>query len=387
MAEIMSAASPADLQIRTVGPGGARPRDWIAAKLAAHAGHDAFVPPLALFEKRRLSAKHNPYFELGEAAFFVAFRGGRPVGRISAQAHRPGNTGVSADVGHFGFFDVTDDAQAATALLNAAAAWLTTRGAKQIRGPFSLSVNEECGCQIDGLDTPSTYLMPQARPWTSRFLEDWGLAKCMDMHAWRLHRDKIDENVSLRAPLTETFASVRARPIRMDRFEEEVMLLADIFNDAWSGNWGFVPFSPRAIKLLAAELKLIYRSTYGYFVEVDGVPVGVFISVPNLNEVIKSFGGRLTPANAVRLGWSLFTESARTSRVPIVGIRKTHQSGLRGVMLMAAMMQAVIKEARRKPKEWYEFSWVLETNKPAISALRRMGAEPVSTYRIFEKAL
>jgi hypothetical protein len=209
----------------------------------------------------------------------------------------------------------------------------------------------------------------------------------MDMHAWRLHRDKIAENLSLRSPLARSSASVRARPIRMDRFEEEVMLLADIFNDAWSANWGFVPFSPRAIKLLAAELKLIYRSTYGYFVEVDGVAVGVFISVPNLNEVIKPFGGRLTPVNAVRLGWSLITESARTSRVPIVGIRKTHQSGLRGVMLMAAMMHAVIKEARRKPKEWYEFSWVLETNKPAISALRRMGAEPVSTYRIFEKAL
>ncbi len=382
----MTHAASAPVRIERLGASGYF-RDWIAAKHAAHAGDAAYVAPLTLFEKRRLQAKHNPFFEMGEAAFFVAYRGGKPVGRISAQAHRAGMPGVSPETGHFGFFDVTEDAEAASALLDAAADWLKARGATQMRGPFSLSINEECGCQIDGFPLPTTYLMPQARPWTGRMIEAWGMAKAMDMHAWRVTHEVLAQRIAEKEQLLRSFSTVRARPIRMDRFQQEVELLADIFNDAWSGNWGFVPFSPRAIKLLAAELKLIYRSSYGYFVELNGEPVGVFIGVPNINEVIKPFGGRLTPGNAMKLGWALFKEGTRTARMPIVGIRKAHQSGLQGMILLAAMLQAVLNEAQRRPLDWYELSWVLETNKPAIQALRMLGAEPVSGYRIYEKAI
>jgi GNAT superfamily N-acetyltransferase len=387
MQQRTAVTGPGILRIDSIGSGRASKADWIRAKHAAHEGHAAFVAPLSLFEKRRLSPAHNPFFELGEAEFFVAYRNGRPVGRISAQAHRAGQAGVSPETGHFGFFDVTEDEAAAHALLDAAAQWLSARGATDMRGPFSLSINEECGCQIDAFDVPSTYLMPQARPWSAGLLESWGMEKRIDMHAWRVGWDGVTERMAASEAMLRDYAAIKARPIRMDRFEQDVALLADIFNDAWSGNWGFVPFSPRAVKLLAAELKLIYRSTYGYFVEMDGVPVGVFIGLPNINEIIKPFGGRLTPLNAVRLGWSLFNEKVTTSRIPIAGIRKSHQSGLMGTLLAAAMMQAVLKEARRRPKAWYEFSWVLETNKPAISALKLMGAERTSTYRIYGKAL
>lgn len=375
------------IRVASLGRDRAPVKHWLEAKHVAHAGDDAFVAPLAYLEKRRLVPKHNPFFEMGDAEFFVAYRGGRPVGRISAQSHHAGVTGVSPDTGHFGFFDVADDDEAATALLDAASAWLRDRGASIMRGPFNLSINEECGCQIDGFDIPSSYLMPQARPWTGTFLADWGLTKSIDMQAWRLTAEAALSAMDARKDAFALVTKTQARPIRMNRFKEEVALLADIYNDAWSDNWGFVPFSPRAIELLAAELRMIYRSSYGYFVEVADRPVGMLISVPNLNELIKPFRGRLTPVNAMKLAWALFREQASTVRIPIAGVRKSHRGGLEGVTILGALIEPVIREARRKPKQWFEFSWVLETNRPAIAALRQLGAGPVSTYRIYERAL
>lgn len=204
---------------------------------------------------------------------------------------------------------------------------------------------------------------------------------------WRLQFAAAEAAMEKRRDMVERSSTMKARPVDTRRFNEEVALLAEIFNDAWSKNWGFVPFTPRAIALLAAELRAIYRSSYGYFVEDDGKAVGTLITIPNLNEVIKPFRGRLTPLNAARLAWALMREKVTTIRIPLAGIRKSHQGALSGALVFAALVRQVVLEARRTPKQWFEFSWVLETNRPAIAALRQLGANPISTYRIYEKRI
>jgi GNAT superfamily N-acetyltransferase len=383
----MAVTRTSNLKIERLNAGRATFQHWLAAKHAAHAGHEAYVAPLPLFEKRRLTPKHNAFFDLGDAEFFVAFRYGRPVGRISAQIHRPGLANAPPDLAHFGFFDVTEDADAARALLDAAIDWVRMRGATRLRGPFSLSINEETGCQIDDFDTPTSYLMPQARPWTGQFLESNGLAKCMDVHTWRVSGERAQKYLARFDSVGRSMSTVEARNIRMNRFEEEIELFADIFNDAWSDNWGFVPFSPRAVKLMAANLKVIYRASYGAFAEVDGKPVGVFISMPNLNELIKPLNGGMNPFGLARLGWGLWREQAETLRVPLAGLRKTHQSGLQGPLIIASMLRLITGEAKRRPKRHYEFSWILETNRSAISAMKAIGATRTTTHRVYERAI
>jgi hypothetical protein len=187
--------------------------------------------------------------------------------------------------------------------------------------------------------------------------------------------------------LASDFHTIRARPIRREHFDAEVRLLAEIFNDAWSENWGFLPFSSREIDLLAAELKMIYRSTYGYFAEINGEPVGMLIGVPNINEVIAPFNGRLTPVNAVKLGWALYRENVRSSRLPMVGLRKKNQSGLQGATLLAAILQAALTEVERRDVDWFELSWVLEDNHRARKFLEFAGCTIAATYRIYEGKL
>jgi hypothetical protein len=361
--------------------------DWLKAKHAAHLGDPAFIAPLNLFEARRISLKHSPFFDHGSAEFFIAFIDGRAVGRISAQINERDPGFVNEKIGHFGFFDVIDDEIVARSLIDAACKWLAEKGCVAIRGPFNLSINEECGCQVSGFETAPSYLMAQSRPWTGRFLETSGFAKAVDMLAYRSTPAAIQEGAQRIANLAAQFKDISVRPIRRKSFNDEVKLLADIFNDSWSANWGFIPFSPREIDLLAAELKLIYRPTYGFFAEIKGKPVGVFAGVPNINEVIAPFNGRLTPFNLFKLGWTLYKEGIRTSRIPFAGLRRQWQSGFQGAALMAALANATLVETRRREVDWFEFSWILEHNKPAIKFVEQLGGVAISRYRIYHRII
>jgi hypothetical protein len=354
------------------------------AKHAAHSDDPVFVAPLNLFESRRISIKHSPFFEHGKAEFFIAFQNGRPVGRISAQINDRDPAFMNDKIGQFGFFDVINDEGVAKELMDAAKNWLSQQGCVALRGPFNLSINEECGCQVSGFETAPSYLMTQSRPWTGALLESNGLSKAVDMFAYRSTPAAIREGIKDIAALASSFKNISVRPIRRKAFKDEVKLLADIFNDAWSRNWGFIPFSTREIDLLAAELQLIYRSTYGYFAEFKGKPVGVFVGVPNINEVIAPFKGRLTPLNLIKLGWTLYREGVRTSRVPFAGLRQEWQSGLQGAVLTAALANAVLVENNRRQVDWFEFSWVLENNKSANKFAKQIGGKEISRYRIFE---
>ena len=365
----------------------AKTKHWLQAKHAAHLGDPAFIAPLNLFEARRISKKHSPFFDHGSAEFFIAFIDGRAVGRISAQINERDPGFLNEKIGHFGFFDVIDDEKIARALIETACKWLAERGCVTIRGPFNLSINEECGCQISGFETAPSYLMAQSRPWTGRYLETLGFVKAVDMLAYRSTTTAIQKGAEKIAHLAAGFKDISVRAVRREDFNNDVKLLAEIFNDSWSANWGFIPFSPREIDLLAAELKLIYRPTYGFFAEVNGKPVGVFAGVPNINEAIAPFNGRLTPVNLIKLGWTLYKEGIRTSRIPFAGLRREWQSGIKGAALMAALANATLVETRRRKVDWFEFSWILEHNKPAIKFVEQLGGVAVSRYRIYDRTI
>jgi hypothetical protein len=166
-----------------------------------------------------------------------------------------------------------------------------------------------------------------------------------------------------------------------------VHTLVDIFNDAWQHNWGFVPFSPAEIGALLAEMRPLIRGAYGRFVLVNDRPVGVIVALPNINEVIAPFGGRLLPFNWLKLLWRLKRESVRTARVPLLGIRRAWQMTPIGGELVALMIAELVREQRAYAHDWIEFSWVLETNRPMVRLAERAAGRPVKTYRIYSKAV
>jgi hypothetical protein len=362
-------------------------RDWLAVPFAVFSGDSVWVPPLNFHERRRISRSRAPFFTFGDAQLFVAYRSRRPIGRISAQINRRHLEFHRDGCGHFGFFDCVDDSEAAQALVGAAADWLRAHSVSRMVGPVNFTTNEECGCLVSGFDTPPAILMTHARPWFGPLLEHAGLCKEIDLYAYRLVPDMLPSSIYSIADKARHRSGVSVRPFDMRRYAEEVHTLIDIFNDAWQNNWGFVPFSPAEIDALLAEMRPLIRGEYGRFALFKGEPAAVMVGLPNINEAIASFKGRLLPFNWLKLLWLLKRERVRTVRVPLLGIRRAYQSTPIGGELLALLIAEFVQQMRTYDLDWVEFSWVLETNKPMVTLAERAAGPPVKTYRIFSRSL
>jgi hypothetical protein len=258
---------------------------------------------------------------------------------------------------------------------------------QRMTGPYNFSANEECGCLIDGFDSPAAMLMPPGAPWLGGLLEGQGLAKAMDLFAYRA-KPAVNARLEAMATRAARMGRISMRKFDMRRYNQEIALLVEIFNDAWSGNWGFVPFSQAEIDALAAELKPFFRNEYGRFLLVDGKTVGVIVTLPDVNGVIAPFGGKLLPFNWLKLIWSLKRETWKTARIPLMGIRRAWHGTPQAGGLLALMVREITAQAlERYDLDWVEYSWILEINQPMRAMAEILAGPPIKTYRIYSKAL
>ena len=152
-------------------PMGGELRDFLNVVDVIYRDDPQYIRPLDMDLKDRLNPKKNPFFEHADGAVFTAHKGGRCVGRVTAQIDREHLARHKDDVGFFGFLDTVDDADVAKELLVGAERWLKERGMKTVRGPISLSINEEIGCLVDGIDDPPVLLNPHHRPYQGGLIE------------------------------------------------------------------------------------------------------------------------------------------------------------------------------------------------------------------------
>lgn len=349
-----------------------------------YAGDPNFVPPLEVERLDALRPGKNPWFEHGEAQFFLAVKDGRDAGRISAQVDR---LVKEPDLGFFGLLAAEDDPAVFAALFSAAEGWLRQRGRTRVRGPFSLSINEETGLLVDGFDTPPMIFMPHDPRYLGRGVEAMGYAKAKDVVAYHYGtvREGFPEDVMRLIRRAES-RGVSIRHIDMKRIEDEFRLVMDIFNDAWSQNWGFVPFTEAELLHMAKGLKPLLNPTWTAVAEIDGQAVAFAILLPNLNEVIRDFNGRLLPFNWLKMLLRL-KRGVRTGRVPLMGVRRSFAGGLLGGMIPLAMIQSFNRHAGPMGMREAELSWILEDNRPMRRMIEALGATAYKTFRIYEKQL
>lgn len=348
-----------------------------------YAGDPHFVPPLLLERRDALSAKKNPYFEHAEAQFFLAVRDGRDVGRISAQVDR---LVKDADLGHFGLIAAEDDDAVFAALFAAAEAWLRAKGKTRVQGPFNLSINEETGLLIDGFDTPPMVFMAHDPRYTAARVEAQGYAKAKDLIAY-LYDMRTDLPVSARR-MFERRRQLRmtVRNLDTSRYDAEFESVREIFNDAWSENWGFVPFTDAEFKHLAKGLKPVIDPKCVAIVEVNGEAIGFGITLPNLNEAIRDFKGKLFPFNFIKLLWRIKRGTA-TGRVPLMGVRRSYSGGLLGGLVPFLIIDTMRNGAMPRGMKHVELSWILEDNRAMRHIIEALGSIAYKTYRVYEKSL
>jgi hypothetical protein len=347
------------------------------------AGDPNFVAPLLLERREALSPRKNPFFEHAQSQFWLARRDGVDVGRISAQVDR-----LVSDpaVGHFGMIAAVDDDEVFAALFAAAEAWLRERGRTRVLGPFNLSINEETGLLVDGFDTPPMMMMGHDPRHAGPRIASLGYAKAKDVIAY-LYDIEHDLPPAVRRMLDKPRPpSVTVRRLDPGRYVDEFRTVTSIFNDAWSGNWGFIPFTEAEIAHMAKSLKPIIEPSWVSIVEVDGQAIGFGIALPNLNELIAGFGGRLLPFNWARLLWRL-KRGARTARVPLMGIRRSFSHGLIGALAPFLVIDGMRQGLLAKGVRQVELSWILEDNRPMRRIIESLGARPYKTYRVYAKTL
>src|SRR5581483_162213 len=248
-----------------------------------------WVPPLLFERKRFFDRSRNPFFEHAEAEYYLAWRDGRPVGRITAHLDRHFNEFQGHEWGMFGFFECENDPEAAQALLAAAEKWLRARGRDRMVGPMDFTTNDECGVLIDGYDLLPTILTNWHHPYYPALIEGAGLSKAMDLYMWDLkvtERDKVHPFIWKAAAEVESKHGITVRSMRKKDIQAEIGRFLEVYNAAWERNWGFVPLSADEVRHYARDLKPILDENWAFVAEKDGETVGAALSLPDYNEVL-----------------------------------------------------------------------------------------------------
>lgn len=358
---------------------------FIKLPMRLHAADPHYIAPLVLERREAFSAKKNPYFKHADVQFWLARRDGRDVGRISAQADR-----LQPDprMGHFGLIAAEDDAAVFAALFTTAEQWLRERGRSLVQGPFNLSINEETGLLIDGFDTPPMLLMGHDHAYVGRHIDALGYTKAKDLIAYLYDMDHDLPQAARRMVDRRRPTGMTVRTVNMRRYRDDVRAMMRVFNDAWSGNWGFIPFTDEEVEHMATSMRPLMDPQLAAIIEMNGTMVGFGITLPNLNEAIADFGGRVLPFNWAKLLWRLKVQHTRTGRTLLMGVSRSFAaSGFAGGIAPFLIIDKMRQRAQKIGMRKVELSWILEDNLPMRRINESLGGDPYKTYRVYQKQL
>jgi hypothetical protein len=360
-------------------------RDFVELPFRLHATGSQWIPPLRIERHLFLNRHFNAFFKHGEAELFLARRDGRVVGRISAQIDHNFNAFHDNAWGMFGFLEVEEDPEALRALLDTAAGWLRDRGRDRMIGPMDFTMNDESGVLIEGFDREPMLRQSWHPPYYARLCDEAGLEKAVDLFMWELRisdRDKILPIMRTLASELEPKHGITIRKMSRRRLRRELDGFADIYNEAWSRNWGFVPYTKEDLDAYAQELHLVFDRDWFMVAEnADGETVGIGITIPDINQVLKRMGGRVLP-----LGWWHYLRRRRIMnrcRIGFLGVKPAYQhTGVAAGMYMENFAMAEVT-----PIKWGEAGWVLETNRGLNRGMEALGGRICKKYRVYEQPL
>ena len=358
-------------------------RAFIDLPYRLHAG-TPWIPALRLERWAFLNRRLNPFFTHGRAVYLLARRDGRVVGRITAQVDEAYNDFHDSRWGCFGFLEFEDDPEVVTALLGAAEAWLRAQGCDRMVGPFDFTMNDEAGVLIEGHDRDPLIKQPWQPPYYQQRLEEAGLAKAMDLLSWDLDitdREKMNSLLFTAADAARDDHGVTIRKMTRRHLRRDLDEFADVYNQAWSRNWGFVPYGKADLDAYAIDLQLVFTPGWFMVAEQAGETIAMAITVLDVNQVLKRMKGRLLP-----LGWWYFLNRHRIVdqvRVGFLGVKPEY----RHTGAAAALYVEHFDQAARSRLKHGEAGWILETNRAMNRGLKAMNGRIVKRWRVYEQDL
>jgi len=332
-----------------------------------------YVWPLISERREFFDFKKNPFYKSARVKLFVAMRDGKICGRVATCINFKHNDYHSEKVGFFGFFDTPDDYDIAHKLLKTAMITVKKEGMEKMRGPMNFSTNHEVGFLVDGFDSPPTIMMTYNFPYQPKLAEKFGLKKCMDLLAFKISSAKMQKRTE-----------ITLRNINMSDFENEIKRINEIYNQAWSYNWGFVPMDEEEFAHTARDMKQIIDPDLVFVAEHKGRPVAFSMALPDFNQALVHLKGRLMPFGLIKLFWHTKIRNKIDSlRFITFGVIPEFQKRAVDSMMYIHSYKKGVEKGYRSA----EISWVLETNDLMCRAAEQMGAVYYKKYRIMEMPL
>ncbi len=360
-------------------------RQFIKVPWTVYRNDPLWIPPL-LFERLRALAPTEPIFQHLDWQGWVAYREGVPVGRISAQVDSLHLRHNHPGEGFFGMIEGLDEPLLFENLTATAEAWLRERGMTSVLGPLNLNINQEPGLLCDGYDSPQNFLMGHAHPYYHRHLEAAGYRRHKELLAYRMHIDA-QEPASVRRLHRRLGDRLLLRRLNRADKAAELEVLRQIFNDGWSDNWGFVPFTAAEFKALGKTLLYVVPPEFIRIAELDGKAAGFIVVLPNINECIKDLDGRLFPTGWIKLLWRLKVRFPKTVRIPLMGVRRDLHNSFLAPGVATALIQSVRAPTIQRNVDSCELSWILEDNTAMRGIIERLGGTVGKRYRLYRKGL
>lgn len=354
---------------------------FIACVWSFYKDNPYWIPPLLRERRIFFDPRRNPFFDHAKVSLFLARRGREVVGRIAASVDFTHNSFHGEKTAFFGFFESIEEYDVAASLLERAVAWARERGMDRLRGPCSFTTNHECGLLVEGFNAFPSLMMPYNPPYYSDYLEKFGFKKAKDLYAYHLTDQNISPRLGSVVERIRQRRGIEVRPIRMRAFAEEVRIIRDIYNQAWSRNWGFVPLSDAEFQFVARSMRPLVDPDLLLIASIAGEPVGFALILPDINPALKRANGRLFPLGFLKLWW--YGRRISQVRVITLGIIPKYQKlGLDALLYW--------ESCRRGGEKGYwegEMSWVLEDNLMMNRANELLGGARTKTYRIYDLPL
>lgn len=357
-------------------------------------GDPYWVPPLLSMQKHKLDRQKNATWKHMEGEYFIAWRGAQPVGTIAAFINHRHNEFHNEHIGFFGLFEVYDDQEAASALLNTAADYVAGLGYDAIRGPATFSTNDECAVLIEGFDDPPVVLMPYNPPYYARLIANTpGFEKVMDLYSYYITlegvhqaRERLEKLFRITQKNNER-RGITVRPIDRKNLKQEFVLFRNIYNKAWEHNWGFVPASDEELDELVKALGQYFDPRLAFFAEVHGKPIAFILAIPDMNQPLHRAYARPGKPEVLTLLQVLWHWKVRSKinriRIMLMGV----EEGYRGIGVEAAMFAELYHVASGMGWRYADGGWVLETNTAMSRLVEAHNGRIYKRYRFFQRAL
>jgi len=328
----------------------------------------------------------GPFHSMGEKQLFMAYRDGNPVARVSAHRNFRHNEFYDTNQGFFGFFEAFEDEEAVSALFEEAGKWLKEKGCTSIIGPESFAIYDEIGILMDAYDQDPVLYCTYNPPYYPVLLDKIGFKKEIDWYAFlKDGHEPIPEIMVKLSKRIQKRSNVTFRMVNKKKWDTEVESIKEIFNQAWSENWGNVPFTDEQWQYIVKDLKLVLQEELAFIIEVDGKPVAFSVSMVDAYVAFKQARGRLFPFGIFKLLWTLKVKknAIKRARTIILGVLKEYRG--RGYEMV--LIYNTIKNGLAIGLDDSDCSLIVETNKPMIEGVEAIGAKKYKTWRIFKKEI